>query len=93
MAVMSICIISVIALANRNYMFARLVFVLWPIVLVTSAVRAAVMSKCGRAAGLPLHVDAEHNSRLSAVNSIPAQPPAEQDHLGVQQRRQALARV
>lgn len=67
MAVMSICIISIIALANRNYMFARLVFVLWPFVLVTTAVRAAVMSKCGRAAGLPLHVDADHNSRLSAV--------------------------
>lgn len=44
MAVMSICIINVIGLSNTSYMWTRVCFFLWPIILITVAVRAGVMS-------------------------------------------------
>ncbi|KDN53306.1 hypothetical protein K437DRAFT_98213 [Tilletiaria anomala UBC 951] len=43
MAVMSICIINIIAYGNTSYMWTRVCFFLWPVILVISAVRAAVM--------------------------------------------------
>jgi len=45
MAAMAICVISIISLSNNSYMFARLVFFLWPIILVVVAVRAGFMSE------------------------------------------------
>lgn len=43
MAVMSICIINIIGLSNSTYMWMRVCFFIWPILLITTAVRAGVM--------------------------------------------------
>lgn len=43
MAVMSICVINIIGLSNTSYMWIRVCFFLWPVILLTVAVRAAVM--------------------------------------------------
>lgn len=43
MGVMAICLITTLGMANNSYMFARLCFFLWPILLVIVAVRAALM--------------------------------------------------
>lgn len=43
MAIMSICIICIIGFSNNSYLFTRLCFFLWPILLVVTAVRAGFM--------------------------------------------------
>ncbi|KAL9934014.1 hypothetical protein V8E36_007096 [Tilletia maclaganii] len=43
MAVMAICVISVIGLSNNSYMWTRVCFFLWPIILIAVAVRAGFM--------------------------------------------------
>lgn len=43
MGVMSICILTVIGMANNSYMFTRLCFFIWPVILLVVAVRAAFM--------------------------------------------------
>lgn len=45
MAAMAICVLSIIALSNNSYMFARLVFYVWPLILIVVAVRAGFMSE------------------------------------------------
>ena len=43
MAVMSICIINVIAYSNSSYMWTRVCFFIWPIIIIVVAVRGGVM--------------------------------------------------
>lgn len=45
MAVMAICVINIIGLSNNSYMWTRVCFFIWPIILLVVAVRAAFMSK------------------------------------------------
>lgn len=47
MGVMSICIVNVIAYSNTSYMWTRVCFFLWPILLIIVAVRAAIMRESG----------------------------------------------
>lgn len=43
MAVMAMCVITVIGLSNSSYLFIRLAFFLWPVILIVVAVRAGFM--------------------------------------------------
>ncbi|PWN95495.1 hypothetical protein FA09DRAFT_332134 [Tilletiopsis washingtonensis] len=43
MAVMAICILNIVGYANNSYMWARLCFYLWPVILLVTAVRAGFM--------------------------------------------------
>lgn len=43
MAVMAMGIISIIGLSNYSYMFTRLTFFLWPLIIIISAIRAGFM--------------------------------------------------
>ncbi|PWN27059.1 hypothetical protein BDZ90DRAFT_232621 [Jaminaea rosea] len=43
MAVMSVAVITIIGLSNSSYLFTRLTFFLWPLIIVVSAVRAGFM--------------------------------------------------
>lgn len=45
MAVMSVAIVSIIGFSSQSYLFTRLTFFLWPLILVVTAVRAAFMSE------------------------------------------------
>ncbi len=47
MAVMAICVLCVIGYSNSSYMWTRVCFFLWPIILIAVAVRAAVMCALG----------------------------------------------
>lgn len=48
MAVMAICVINIIGLSNSSYMWTRVCFFIWPIILITVAVRAGFMSAYGK---------------------------------------------
>lgn len=50
MAVMSICILNTIGLSNKSYMWIRVCFFIWPVILIAVVVRAAVMSKSKQSA-------------------------------------------
>jgi hypothetical protein len=52
MAVMAICILNIVGYANNSYMWARLCFYLWPVILLVTAVRAGFMSECQAMRGL-----------------------------------------
>jgi len=55
MAVMAICILNIVGYANNSYMWARLCFYLWPVILLVTAVRAGFMSGChGSRSAAPL---------------------------------------
>ncbi|CAO1633845.1 unnamed protein product [Sympodiomycopsis kandeliae] len=43
MAVMAIAVVSIIGLANYSYMFTRLTFFLWPLILIVTSIRAGFM--------------------------------------------------
>ncbi|KAK0549022.1 hypothetical protein OC846_004245 [Tilletia horrida] len=43
MAVMAVCVITTLAISNGSILFVRVAFFLWPVLLVTVAVRAALM--------------------------------------------------
>lgn len=43
MAVMSISVLFILGLSNNSYMFTRLTFFIWPLMLIVSAVRMGVM--------------------------------------------------
>ncbi|PWY97251.1 hypothetical protein BCV70DRAFT_69278 [Testicularia cyperi] len=43
MAVMAVCVLTTIGMANSSYMFMRLCFFVWPVILVVVAVRAGFM--------------------------------------------------
>lgn len=43
MAVMAMAIISIIGLSNYSYMFTRLTFFLWPLILIVTSIRAGFM--------------------------------------------------
>ncbi|CAO1633903.1 unnamed protein product [Parajaminaea phylloscopi] len=43
MAVMSMCILFIIGLSNNSYLFTRLTFFVWPLIIIVSAVRAGFM--------------------------------------------------
>lgn len=43
MAVMAMCLITTLGMATNSYMFMRLCFMLWPIILLVTAARAGIM--------------------------------------------------
>ncbi|KAE8212708.1 hypothetical protein CF327_g3679 [Tilletia walkeri] len=43
MGVMAICVISIIGLSNNAYLWTRVCFFIWPIIIIASAVRASLM--------------------------------------------------
>ncbi|CAD6915313.1 unnamed protein product [Tilletia controversa] len=43
MGVMAVCVISIIGLSNNAYLWTRVCFFIWPIIILASAVRASLM--------------------------------------------------